>query len=83
MNPGAMPPYFAIDRESGGRVHTQLGYFARWNPPTPADAGGALRERYASLVDCANRPEAYDAGLNTARLMVNATASLVMAAALL
>lgn len=78
----AVPPYFGIDRESEGRVHAHLGYFALWNPPTSVDACNTLRVRHASLADCASRSGAYESGLNKVRLSLNATSSLVVAGAL-
>lgn len=79
----AAPPYFGVERASGGRVHAQLGYFAFWDPPSSVEVCRALRERYSSLPDCENRPDAFESRLNKVRLSLNVAASLVAAAALL
>lgn len=79
----AVPPHFGVDRESAGRVHAHLGYFALWNPPTPAEVCRALRERYPSLAECENRLGAFDAGVNRVRLLLNASSTVVLSAALL
>ena len=79
----AIPPYFGVDRDSGGPVHAQLGYFPVWSPPSATEVCRALRERFPSAEDCTMRPQSFQAKINTVRVAMNALSSLVVAGALL
>jgi hypothetical protein len=36
------PPYFGMDRASGGRTHAAIGVHWLWDPPTPAEVYARL-----------------------------------------
>ena len=72
------PPYFVIDRASGGRAHASIGYHWIWSPPSAAD--GYRRLVGASPLDVTpERLAQYAVRLNTVRLVQSL---VVLAAAL-
>ena len=79
----AFPPYFGIDRESEGRVHGPVGHFPVWDPPSTADVFEALVKLHPELKDQRDRLETFQPGLNKVKLTMTATASLLVAGALL
>ena len=64
------PPYYGIDRESGGRVHAFVGYHAIWNPPSAS----YVYERLAFLDPESADPgrlSSFEARLNAVRMIFN------------
>ncbi len=40
----ARPPYFGMDRASGGRTHAAIGTHWLWDPPAPAEVYARLTQ---------------------------------------
>jgi len=82
------PPFFGIDMESGGRLHTGMGHWPRWDPPTPVDVCEALRARQQAsgseaALECPPSPArqpAFRTGVNRV-LQVFETTGLLLAGA--
>lgn len=65
------PPYFGIDRASGGTLHASMGHHPIWHPP----ASAAVYERLtgnSSVGIPVDRLEQYQTGLNKVRLLIEA-----------
>ena len=39
------PPYFVIDSQSQGRIHSPIGYHPAWDPPSKEDGHEVLMKR--------------------------------------
>lgn len=71
------PPFFGIDNESAGKVHTNLGYFPIWAKPGESDAfdglveRGLLREYECSADHSIIEPGRYTAHMNKVHLAAN------------
>jgi len=64
------PPYFGIDRESGGKLHAFIGYHWIWNPPAAADVYKRLTKSDPAAIDPL-RLASFEARINTVRLIQN------------
>jgi hypothetical protein len=64
------PPYFGVDRGSGGKVHAFIGYHWMWSPPAPAVVYEKLMGSDPAGADPA-RLASFTAGLNTVRMVRN------------
>jgi hypothetical protein len=69
----ARPPYFGIDRESAGKLHSVMGYRWIWDPPSPAEVYARLTGDEAGGVDRA-RLAAFEAEINVVRWIRDAVA---------
>lgn len=63
----ARPPYFGMDRTSGGRTHAAIGVHWLWAPPTPAEVYARLTLRDPAAVDPARLAD-FMARVNVVRL---------------
>jgi hypothetical protein len=79
----ALPSYFGVDSDSGGRSQIQLGHFPVWKPPSAMEVCRAFRERFPSDEDCTVRPRSFPERIITVRIAMHALSSLVVAGALL
>ena len=67
------PPYFGIDRDSGGRTHAAIGVHWLWDPPSSAEV-------YARLTQCdpatvsPRRLANFEARVNVVRLVTKLAA---------
>jgi len=62
------PPYFAMDRTSGGAVHASVGHHPVWAPPTRGDALGVLTanaDAFSAVIERDN----LDVRVNRVRLL--------------
>ncbi len=64
------PPYFGVDRESGGKVHAFIGYHWIWASPSSANVYERLMKSSASGVD-GSRLASFEARINVVRLIQN------------
>jgi len=64
------PPYFGIDRASGGTLHSNLGSHWAWDPPSSADAYAWLTGNDPAAAD-PRRLASFDVRLNVVRLALN------------
>jgi hypothetical protein len=64
------PPYFGIDRDSGGKLHAFIGYHWIWDAPSAPDVYERLTNSDATGVDPL-RLESFEARINTVRLIQN------------
>lgn len=74
------PPFFGIDRGSGGRRHAFIGYRAVWSPPSPSEVYLRLTSQDPTGV-APSRLAAFEARVNVVRLALN-VAGLGVAVAL-
>jgi hypothetical protein len=64
------PPYYGIDRESGGRLHAFIGYHPVWDPPSASD----VYQRLTPAAPEGSSPgdlSSFEARLNVVRLAFN------------
>ena len=79
------PPFFGVDRASGETLHSNLGSYWAWDPPSPADAFARLTGIDPAAAD-PQRLASFDVRLNVVRLvsnLVSLAAAVAMAFALL
>ena len=77
------PPYFGMDRASGGRTHAAIGTHWIWDPPTPAEACARLTQRDPATVDPARLAD-FTVRVNVVRLATKlAAVALVVAVGML
>jgi len=67
------PPYFGIDVESDGQLHSALGYYSIWSPPSAEYVYETLTSESSSDLEDA-RLASFRARLNLVRLSFNIVA---------
>jgi hypothetical protein len=73
------PPYFGVDRASGGRTHAAIGVYWLWAPPAPAEVYARLTQRDPASVP-PQRLADFVARVNVVRLATKlAAVALVVA----
>ena len=66
----ARPPFFGMDRTSGGTLHANLGSSWAWDPPSSADAYARLTGNDPAAAE-PQRLASFDVRLNVVRLVLN------------
>jgi hypothetical protein len=67
------PPYFGIDRDSGGKLHAFIGYHWIWRPPSSAYVYERLTKSDPAGIDSV-RLASFAARVNSVRLVQNIVA---------
>ena len=62
------PPFFGVDRASGGRTHAAIGLHWIWERPTSAEVYARLTQRDPAAVDPARLAD-FEARVNVVRLV--------------
>jgi hypothetical protein len=75
----ARPPYFGMDRASGGRTHAAIGLHWLWDPPASAEVYARLTQRDPAAVAPARLAD-FAARVNVVRLAMKLVAVALVVA---